>query len=238
VENNFCAMCGASLRGVANRVLAAHPPQPQPTLTLPPNVQQTLSPALLIYLFRGHYFKRGMTQEEMVKLMVASTLYALEAEGYATLRISERGRIRKRETVEIVKLREFNPRRFGSLSERIGRLKVGEAITVYDLVKETGVKCPNPAYYFTEVLIPERDPTEETFNFLFKVKEKRPSLIDRLLEVDSGYRLRIWRRENIKLYESQARKLDQLLKQRVNADSRMHKVIEEECHRALEDLKD
>ena len=236
--NNFCAMCGAPLRSVASRVLAAHPPRSKPTPTLPPNVQQTLSPALLIYLFRGHYFKRGMTQEEMVKLMVASTLYALEAEGYATLRISERGRIRKRETVEIVKLREFDPHRFGSLSEGIGRLKVGEAITVYDLVKKTGVKCPNPAYYFTEVLIPEGDPTEETFNFLFKVKEKRASLIDRLLEVDSGYRLRIWRRENIKLYEDQARKLDQLLKQRVKANPEMHRIIEEECHRALEDLKD
>ncbi len=234
--NNFCAMCGASLKSVANRVLAAHPPQP-PTPTLPPNVQQTLSPALLIYLFRGHYFKEEMTQTEMVDFMVAATLYALEAEGHIALRLSRRGRVRKRETVEIRKLRDFDTRRFGSLSERIGRLGVGKSINVYDLVKKTGVKCPNPAYYFIEVLVPQRDPTRETFNFLFEVKEKKPSLLDRLLEVDSGYKMLKWRKENIKLYEPQARQLDQLLRQRMNTDPRMHRVIVEECHRALEDLE-
>jgi len=107
IGNNFCAMCGAPLREVARRVLAARPstPQPpsQPAPRIPPHVQQTLNPGMLVHLFYDKYF--DMEYHSRADMAVAATLYALEAEGYVALTTSKRGRIRKHDTVEVRKLR-------------------------------------------------------------------------------------------------------------------------------------
>ena len=75
-------MCGAPLREAARRVLAAKPstPQPKPAPRIPPHVQQTLSPGMLVYLFHDKCF--DMEYHSRADMAVVATLYALEAEGY------------------------------------------------------------------------------------------------------------------------------------------------------------
>jgi len=238
VENNFCAMCGAPLRGVARRVLAAKPstPQPKPAPRIPPHVQQTLSPGMLVHLFYDKYFKTGSSFR--ADMAVAATLYALEAEGYVALTPSKRGRIRKHDTVEIRKLRDFDPGRFGYLSKLIHKLRVGKGINVYDLVKKAGRKCEYPISRLMELIV-ENDLTKETWSFLYreKVHKVKRSLLDRLLLVPGEYRSIEERKRNIRLYEPQAKRLSQLVKRRMEAYPEMHRLIVRECSKALEDLK-
>ena len=242
IENNFCAMCGASLGEVARRVLAAQPSTPQPAAqpppaapTLPPHVQQTLSPAILAHLFYDKYFKtRDSFRADMA---VAATLYALEAEGYVALTPSKRGRIRKHDTVEIRKLRDFDPGRFGYLSKQIHKLKRGKSINVYDLVKKAGKMAEYPISRLMELVV-ENDLTRETWNFLYeeRVHKVKRSLLDKLLLIPGEFRSTVEREENIRLYEPQAQRLSQLVKRRMRENPAIYELIQRECARALEDL--
>ncbi len=230
MENNFCAMCGAPLREAARRVLAAKPstPQPKPASRIPPHVQQTLSPGMLVYLFYDKYF--DMEYHSRADMAVAATLYALEAEGYVALTPSKRGRIRK--------LRDFDPGRFGYLSKPIHKLRVGKSINIYELVKKAGRKCEYPISRLMELIV-ENDLTRETWSFLYKEKVRKVerSLLDRLLLIPGEYRSIEERKRNIRLYEPQAQRLSQLVKRRMEAYPEMHRLIVRECSKALEDLE-
>ncbi len=232
-------MCGASLREAARRVQARPRAQRRgvaPPPTLPPNVQQTLSPAMLVHLFYDKHF--DMEDSFEVGLAVAATLYTLEAEGYVALSYGKRGRIRKSETVEIRKLRSFDPRRFGYLSEKIHELRVGKSINVYDLVKKSGKRSESPTSLLMALVV-ENDLTRETWSFLYeeKVTKVKRSLIDKLIRIPGEYRWVEEREENIRLYEPQAIRLSQLVRRRMEVDPGMHRLIQRECARALSDLE-
>ncbi len=243
IENNFCAMCGTSLREVARRVLAAQPstpqpaaqPPPKPAPKLPPHVQQTLSPGILVHLFYDKYFKTESSFRADVA--VAATLYALEAEGCVALIPSKRGRIRKHDTVEIRKLRDFDPGRFGYLSKQIHKLKRGKSINVYDLVKRAGKMAEHPISRLMELVV-ENDLTRETWNFLYeeRVRRVKRSLLDKLLLIPGEFRSTVEREENIRLYEPQAERLSQLVARRMREKPAIHEIIQRECAEALEDL--
>jgi len=195
-----------------------------------------MTPAALVYMFPDLFKIEGAPSSVP---MVAATVFALDHDGVARMHPSKRGRFFKKDTVVLVKQRNFRQRDYGVLSRKLYRARVGDSVTVYDLVVEKSVKgkLDNPNE-FVERLVISQDFNRATWNFLFReeVVEAKRSLLDRLLRIPNRFVV-ITPTENVELYKPQALALKRVFDSYVASRPHEFKVIVEECKRALYDME-
>ncbi len=89
----------------------------------------------------------------------------------------------KKDTLAIVKLRNFYMQQYGILSKKIYKMGINETMNVYDaFLAVFGGRKEDPVGYFIDKVL-SSDLDKATWNFLFTVKEYKVerSLIDTAL---------------------------------------------------------
>lgn len=170
--------------------------------------------------------------------MFASTIYAMLSNGIINLYPSKRGMVFKKDTLAIVKLRNFYMQQYGILSKKIYKMGINETTNVYDAFRAVfGGRKEDPVGYLIDKVL-SSDLDKATWNFLFTIKEYKVerSLIDKLLLIPGKRRYREVRRENLAYYEPQARKLREILVYYMNTRAYEFSILMEECSRVFSDV--
>jgi len=184
----------------------------------------TLSPAGLVFLFPEFFAQKAsiggfkspcsgikIKHDKMLEAMAVSTFAYMEHRGVIRVVPTKRGRIFKRNTLAVVKQKNFDPRRYGYLSYKIGRLYPGRWITMYDaLVRNIEVEHPTK-YMISRVFVHDL----ANRGLFYQNKASKPVC------------------QNIYLYSQQANWLRNLYIQYYRYRGAYCKIITDELKRAL-----